>query len=228
MKKAAFITLGCKVNTYESEGMKRLFEENGYVIVSPDQSADVYVINTCTVTHLSDRKSRQMIRKVKRINPDAVVAAVGCYAQVAPDEVSAIEGVNLVVGNNHKADIVRLVNEATNNSQETAVSEWKYLKEYENLWIDSYGERVRAILKIQDGCDQFCSYCIIPYARGSVRSRDPEDILNEAGRLSENGFSEIVLTGIHLTSYGKDTRDISLFDILKSLNGIEGIKRIRL
>lgn len=228
MKKVAFITLGCKVNTYETEGMKRLFEENGYRIVEPEQSADVYVINTCTVTHLSDRKSRQMIRRAKRINPDAIVAAVGCYAQVAPDEVSSMEGVNLVIGNNHKADIVRLVNEASNDSLISEVSERKYLKDFENLWIGSYDDRVRAILKIQDGCDQFCSYCIIPYARGSVRSRNPEDILKEAGRLSENGFSEIVLTGIHLTSYGNDTEGASLFDVIKSVNGIEGVKRIRL
>jgi len=228
MKKVAFITLGCKVNTYETEGMKRLFEESGYQITEPEHPADVYIINTCTVTHLSDRKSRQMIRRAKRINPDAIVAAVGCYAQVAPDEVSAIEGVNLVIGNNHKADIVKLVNEASNNSQRTEVSERKFLKDYENLWIDSYGERIRAILKIQDGCDQFCSYCIIPFARGNVRSRDPGDILKEAKRLSENGFSEIVLTGIHLTSYGKDTGGMSLIDILNGLNGIEGVKRIRL
>ena len=228
MKKVAFITLGCKVNTYETEGMKRIFEENGYEVVDFGALADVCVINTCTVTHLSDKKSRQMIRRARRINPNAIVAAVGCYAQVAPDEVSNIEGVNLVIGNNHKADIVRLVNEASHNTQKTEVSERKCLSEYEKLWIDSYSERIRAILKIQDGCDQFCSYCIIPYARGSVRSRNSEDIINEARRLSENGFTEIVLTGIHLTSYGKDTGDESLVNVLCNLNGLKGIKRIRL
>ncbi|MDD4297462.1 MAG: tRNA (N(6)-L-threonylcarbamoyladenosine(37)-C(2))-methylthiotransferase MtaB [Ruminiclostridium sp.] len=228
MKKVAFITLGCKVNTYETEGMKRIFEENGYEVVDFGASADVCVINTCTVTHLSDKKSRQMIRRARRINPGAIIAAVGCYAQVSPDEVSSIEGVNLVIGNNHKADIVRLVNEASYGTQKTEVSERKCLNDYEKLWIDSYSERIRAILKIQDGCDQFCSYCIIPYARGNVRSRNSEDIINEAERLSENGFSEIVLTGIHLTSYGKDTGDESLVNVLYNLNGIMGIKRIRL
>jgi len=228
MKKVAFITLGCKVNTYETEGMKRIFEENGYEVVDFGALADVCVINTCTVTHLSDKKSRQMIRRARRINPNAIVAAVGCYAQVAPDEVSNIEGVNLVIGNNHKADIVRLVNEASHNTQKTEVSERKCLSEYEKLWIDSYSERIRAILKIQDGCDQFCSYCIIPYARGNVRSRNSEDIINEARRLSENGFTEIVLTGIHLTSYGKDTGDESLVNVLCNLNSLKGIKRIRL
>lgn len=228
MKKVAFITLGCKVNTYETEGMKRIFEENGYEVVDFGALADVCVINTCTVTHLSDKKSRQMIRRARRINPNAIVAAVGCYAQVAPDEVSNIEGVNLVIGNNHKADIVRLVNEASHNTQKTEVSERKCLGEYEKLWIDSYSERIRAILKIQDGCDQFCSYCIIPYARGNVRSRNSEDIINEARRLSENGFTEIVLTGIHLTSYGKDTGDESLVNVLCNLNSLKGIKRIRL
>lgn len=228
MKKVAFITLGCKVNTYETEGMKRIFEENGYEVVDFGALADVCVINTCTVTHLSDKKSRQMIRRARRINPNAIVAAVGCYAQVAPDEVSNIEGVNLVIGNNHKADIVRLVNEASHNTQKTEVSERKCLSGYEKLWIDSYSERIRAILKIQDGCDQFCSYCIIPYARGNVRSRNSEDIINEARRLSENGFTEIVLTGIHLTSYGKDTGDESLVNVLCNLNSLKGIKRIRL
>jgi len=228
LKKVAFITLGCKVNTYETEGMKRIFEKGGYEVVEPDDVADVYVINTCTVTHLSDRKSRQMIRRARRLNPRAVIAAVGCYAQVAPEEVSAIEGVNLVVGNNHKNEILSLVEHAAWNTLQVDVSARKELKEYEELWAQSFSGRTRAFLKIQDGCDQFCSYCIIPFARGSVRSRSLGNILDEAERLSENGFLEIVLTGIHLTSYGMDEGKNGLIDVIAGLNGIEGIRRIRL
>lgn len=228
MKKVAFITLGCKVNTYETEGMKRIFEKDGFEVVEPESVADVYIINTCTVTHLSDRKSRQMIRRARRMNPQAVIAAVGCYAQVAPQEVSAIEGVNLVIGNNHKNEILDLVKAASWNTLQVEVSARKELKEYEELWAQSFSGRTRAFLKIQDGCDQFCSYCIIPIARGGVRSRSLENILQEAGKLSENGFKEIVLTGIHLTSYGIDTGDHSLIDVIISLNAIEGIQRIRL
>ncbi len=168
MKSVAFITLGCKVNTYETEGMKRLFEQSGYTVVEPVVAADVYVINTCTVTHLSDRKSRQMIRRARRLNPEAVIAAVGCYAQVAPEEVSNIEGVNLVIGNNHKSEIISLVKNASYDTQKVEVSLRKDMKEFEELWAESYTERTRAFLKIQDGCDQFCSYCIIPYARGGM------------------------------------------------------------
>ncbi len=228
LRKVAFITLGCKVNTYETEGMKRIFEQDGYQVVEPENVADVYIINTCTVTHLSDRKSRQMIRRARRLNPRAVIAAVGCYAQIAPEEVSTIEGVNLVVGNNHKNEILSLVNEASWNTLQVDVSARKELKDYEELWAQSFSGRTRAFLKIQDGCDQFCSYCIIPFARGGVRSRSLENIYQEAVKLSENGFSEIVLTGIHLTSYGIDTGEHSLFDVIAHLNGIEGIRRIRL
>jgi len=228
MKKVAFLTLGCKVNTYETEGMKRLFEKAGYLVVEPDTAADVYVINTCTVTHLSDRKSRQMIRRAKRLNPDSVIAAVGCYAQVAPDEVSKIEGVNLIVGNNHKSEIVDLVEDASRDAQRIEVSPRKDLKSFEELWAESYSGQTRAFLKIQDGCDQFCSYCIIPFARGRVRSRSTESIMTEAKKLIDNGFKEIVLTGIHLTSYGKDTGAGTLLDVIKELDKINGLLRIRL
>lgn len=228
LKKVAFITLGCKVNTYETEGMKRIFENDGYEVVEPECVADVYIINTCTVTHLSDRKSRQMIRRARRLNPHAVIAAVGCYAQVAPQEVSAIEGVNLVIGNNHKNEILSLVKAASWNTLQVEVSARKDLKEYEELWAQSFSGRTRAFLKIQDGCDQFCSYCIIPIARGGIRSRSLESILQEAEKLSGNGFSEIVLTGIHLTSYGIDSGEYGLIDVIIRLNDIEGIRRIRL
>jgi len=228
MKKVAFLTLGCKVNTYETEGMKRLFENSGYQVVEFDTAADVYVINTCTVTHLSDRKSRQMIRRARRMNPDAVIAAVGCYAQVAPDEVSKIEGVNLVIGNNRKSEIVALVEQVSGGEQKIEVLPGKALKEYEELWAGSYTGHTRAFLKIQDGCDQFCSYCIIPYARGRIRSRNIESIMEESRKLVDNGFKEIVLTGIHLTSYGKDTGRGTLLDVIKELDKLEGLLRIRL
>ncbi|HEY8421354.1 MAG TPA: tRNA (N(6)-L-threonylcarbamoyladenosine(37)-C(2))-methylthiotransferase MtaB [Thermoclostridium sp.] len=228
MKKVAFLTLGCKVNTYETEGMKRLFEKSGYLVVEPDTAADVYVINTCTVTHLSDRKSRQMIRRARRLNPNAVIAAVGCYAQVAPEEVSKIEGVNLVIGNNHKSEIVDLVENASWDVQRIEVSPRKELKDFEELWAESYTGQTRAFLKIQDGCDQFCSYCIIPFARGRVRSRSIESIMTEAEKLIDNGFKEIVLTGIHLTSYGKDTGTGTLLDVIKGLDKLNGLVRIRL
>jgi len=228
MKKVAFLTLGCKVNTYETEGMKRLFEKSGYLVVEPDTAADVYVINTCTVTHLSDRKSRQMIRRARRLNPNAVIAAVGCYAQVAPEEVSKIEGVNLVIGNNHKSEIVDLVENASWDVQRIEVSPRKELKDFEELWAESYTGQTRAFLKIQDGCDQFCSYCIIPFARGRVRSRSIQSIMTEAEKLIDNGFKEIVLTGIHLTSYGKDTGTGTLLDVIKGLDKLNGLVRIRL
>ncbi|NLX76076.1 MAG: tRNA (N(6)-L-threonylcarbamoyladenosine(37)-C(2))-methylthiotransferase MtaB [Clostridiaceae bacterium] len=228
MRKVAFITLGCKVNTYETEGMKRLFEKSGYLIVEPEDCADVYVINTCTVTHLSDRKSRQMIRRAKRLNPNAVIAVVGCYAQVAPEEAAGIEGVNLVIGNNHKSEIVELVEKYSGGAQKIEVSLRSELKSYEELWTESYTGQTRAFLKIQDGCDQFCSYCIIPFARGKVRSRSIESIIHEAAKLADNGFKEIVLTGIHLTSYGKDTGANTLLDVIKELDKINGILRIRL
>ncbi len=228
MRRVAFFTLGCKVNTYETESMKRTFEQGGFQVVPPDSVADVYVVNTCTVTHLSDRKSRQMIRRARRMNPRAIIAAVGCYAQIAPQEVSAIEGVNLVVGNNHKGEILRLVEEINPDSLKILVSERKELNTYEDLWVGSYDGQTRAFLKIQDGCNQFCSYCIIPLARGGIRSRNADSILNEAKSLAQKGFKEIVLTGIHLTSYGMEKGEKTLADVICDLNGVKGIRRIRL
>ena len=206
MKTVAFITLGCKVNIYETEGMKRIFEEGGYEVVPPDCAADVYVINTCTVTHLSERKSRQMIRRAKRINPRAIIAAVGCYSQIAPEEALAVDGVNLVIGNNHKHEILELVEQAGLETKKVLVSERRELNNYEDLKVECYTGHTRAFLKIQDGCDQFCSYCIIPIARGKIRSRNPDSIIDEAKALADKGFCEIVLTGIHITSYGRDIK----------------------
>lgn len=228
MKTVAFITLGCKVNIYETEAMKRIFEEGGYKVVPPDCAADVYVINTCTVTQLSEKKSRQMIRRVKRINPRAIIAAAGCYSQVAPDEVSAVDGVNLVIGNNHKGEILQLVEQAGLDTKKVLVSERRELNKYEELKVNRYTGHTRAFLKIQDGCDQFCSYCIIPIARGKIRSRSPDSIINEAKTLADKGFCEIVLTGIHLTSYGRDIEGATLPGIIYQLSRVESIKRIRL
>lgn len=228
MKTVAFITLGCKVNIYETEGMKRIFEEGGYEVVPPDCAADVYVINTCTVTHLSERKSRQMIRRAKRINPRAIIAAVGCYSQIAPEEALAVDGVNLVIGNNHKHEILELVEQAGLETKKVLVSERRELNNYEDLKVECYTGHTRAFLKIQDGCDQFCSYCIIPIARGKIRSRNPDSIIDEAKALADKGFCEIVLTGIHITSYGRDIKGATLLDIIYELGRIESIKRIRL
>lgn len=228
MKTVAFITLGCKVNIYETEGMKRIFEEVGYEVVPPDCAADVYVINTCTVTHLSERKSRQMIRRAKRINPRAIIAAVGCYSQIAPEEALAVDGVNLVIGNNHKHEILELVEQAGLETKKVLVSERRELNNYEDLKVECYTGHTRAFLKIQDGCDQFCSYCIIPIARGKIRSRNPDSIIDEAKALADKGFCEIVLTGIHITSYGRDIKGATLLDIIYELGRIESIKRIRL
>lgn len=216
------------MNIYETEGMKRIFEEGGYIVVPPDSPADVYVINTCTVTHLSEKKSRQMIRRAKRINPQAIVAAVGCYSQIAPEEALAVDGVNLVIGNNHKHEILKLVEQAGLETKKVFVSERRELNNYEELKVDSYTGHTRAFLKIQDGCDQFCSYCIIPIARGKIRSRSLDSIIDEAKSLADKGFCEIVLTGIHITSYGRDIKGATLLDVIIELGRIEGIKRIRL
>jgi len=228
MKTVAFITLGCKVNIYETEGMKRIFEEGGYKVVPPDCAADVYVINTCTVTHLSEKKSRQMIRRARRTNPRAIIAAVGCYSQISPDEALAVDGVNLVIGNNHKGEILELVEQAGLETKKVLVSERRDLNNYEEMKVECYTGHTRAFLKIQDGCDQFCSYCIIPIARGKIRSRSLDSIIDEADALADKGFCEIVLTGIHITSYGRDIKGVTLLDAIYGLNRIEGIKRIRL
>ena len=228
MKKAASFALGCKVNQYESEAIAELFAEKGYEIVGIDEEADVYVINTCTVTNFGDKKSRQLIRKVKRQNENAIVAVVGCYAQTAPQELMKVEGVNLVIGTKDRAQIVEMVeNYKTENGVENHVSDIMKERVFEPLSIQKLANRTRAYLKIQDGCSQYCSYCIIPYARGPIRSRDPQDVLAEVKRLAENGFKEVVLTGIHVASYGKDRHDTSLLEILRQVHEVEGIERIR-
>ncbi|PYG85926.1 threonylcarbamoyladenosine tRNA methylthiotransferase MtaB [Ruminiclostridium sufflavum DSM 19573] len=228
-KRAAVFTLGCKVNQYESEAVSSMFQQNGYDILSFEERSDVYLINTCTVTSLSDRKSRQMIRKAKKNNPDAVVVVMGCYAQTSSDEVLKIPDVNLVIGTKDRSRILELISRIEKGECKiNAVDNIMSARDFEELKVSSYKERTRAYLKIQEGCGQFCSYCIIPYARGPIRSRKPEDILEEVRELSENGFSEIVLTGIHLASYGKDIKNTGLIDIMQSLNIIKGIKRIRI
>ena len=229
MKKVAFYTLGCKVNQYDTEAMIELFEKNNYEIVENHENADVYVINTCTVTNLGDRKSRQFIRRSKKKNPDSVIVVVGCYAQTASEEVIAIEGVNLVLGTNERNRIVELVESINKDEKINYVEDIMDVKEFEELSIEKIKGKTRAFLKIQEGCNQYCAYCIIPYARGSIRSRKPENIISEVKRLSKNGFKEIVLTGIHIASYGKDLKDdITLLSILKEVHGVEGIERIRL
>jgi len=227
-KRVAFITLGCKVNTSETEGMKRLFQKAGYETVPEDEYADVYIVNTCTVTSMSDKKSRQMLRRAHSLNPQAIVAAVGCFAQVSPDEAAKIPGVNLVVGNNMKHQIVELVENVAGDRPVTLVNERKSLSVYEELPVEAYDGHTRAFLKIQDGCDQFCSYCIIPYARGPVRSRSLEDVIHEAEGFAQRGYKEVVLTGIHLTSYGDDKNGAGLGDLIYRIHDIEGIERIRL
>lgn len=228
MKKAASFALGCKVNQYESEAIAELFAEKGYEIVGIDEEADVYVINTCTVTNFGDKKSRQLIRKVKRQNENAIVAVVGCYAQTAPKELMEIAGVNLVIGTKDRAQIVEMVEQYDRaNGVGNHVSDIMKERVFEPLSIQKLANRTRAYLKIQDGCSQYCSYCIIPYARGPIRSREPQEVVAEVKRLAENGFKEVVLTGIHVASYGKDRRDTSLLDILKQVHEVEGIERIR-
>ncbi|MDD4843351.1 MAG: tRNA (N(6)-L-threonylcarbamoyladenosine(37)-C(2))-methylthiotransferase MtaB [Anaerotignum sp.] len=228
MKKAASYALGCKVNQYESEAIAELFAEKGYEIVGIDEAADVYVINTCTVTNFGDKKSRQLIRKVKRQNENAVVAVVGCYAQTAPKEIMEIEGVNLVIGTKDRGQIVEMVEKYNpEDGVENHVSDIMKERVFEPLSIQRLANRTRAYLKIQDGCSQYCAYCIIPFARGPIRSREPKDVLDEVKRLVKNGFQEVVLTGIHVASYGKDRQDTSLLEILRQVHEVEGIRRIR-
>ena len=228
MKTVAFYTLGCKVNQYETRAICELFEKDGYTEVGFDGKADVYVINTCSVTAMSDRKSRQIIRRAKKHNPHSVVVVTGCYAQTAADEVLNIEGVNLVIGTKDRKQIVKAVSDMTESDKVSLVGDIMHTHDFENLSIDGYTERTRAYVKAQEGCSQFCSYCIIPYARGPVRSRKPGDVINEVKRLSEAGFEEIVLVGIHIASYGKDTHTEGLAHLIEEIDKIEKIKRIRL
>lgn len=229
MKTVAFHTLGCKVNQYETEAMEELFEKNEYKIVKGEDSADVYVINTCTVTNLSDRKSRQFIRRAKRLNKDSIIAVVGCYSQVSPDEVAEIDGVDVIIGTSERNKVVELCEKAKEDNEKiNIVRNIKTYKEFENISIDEIKSKTRAYIKIQDGCNQFCSYCIIPYARGPIRSRAYDDIIDEARNLADADFKELILTGIHLASYGKDLKDLGLIDVIKGISNIEGIERIRL
>ena len=222
------ITLGCKVNQYESEAIEEIFEARGFE--RKEENADIYVINTCTVTNMSDRKSRQMISRARGDNPDAIIAVMGCYSQVKPEEVAKIEGVDIILGSRNKEEVVDLCEDFLQNKEATdkliSVSEEK---SYEDLAISNQIGMTRAYMKIQDGCNMYCSYCLIPYARGNVVSRPMDSIIKEAERLGSNGFKEIVLTGIHVASYGKDFKDgTSLIDVIENVAKVDGIKRIRL
>lgn len=226
-KQVAFFTLGCKVNQYETDAMEHLFRDSGYEVTDFESFADVYVINTCTVTSMSDKKSRQMIRRAKKHNENAIIAVVGCYSQKSPDEVIAIEGVNLVMGTSDRNKIVTEVEKLDVKDHVIEVEDIMKQRVFEALSIEETYGKTRAFLKIQEGCDRFCSYCIIPYTRGPVRSRPINDIISEVKSLAKNGYKEVVLTGIHVASYGKDLGDIRLIDVIKAINDIDGIHRIR-
>ena len=276
--KVAFLTLGCKVNQYESNAMIQNFIKSGYELVEFDEKADVYVVNTCTVTNMADRKSRQMLRKVKEINPNSILVAVGCYAQVAKEDLEQIPKINLILGTNEKKDIVTYVNkmlankfknvpeEELNNTDSSKIEvdrieeiqDVMHCDEYSEFGDVTFTEKTRAVIKVQDGCDRFCSYCIIPYSRGHIRSRKPDSVISEITKIAEKGIKEVVITGIHLTSYGRDFKEdfvntlkhsctdnklktdrftnttnnikaeYRLIDLLEEINQIDGIKRIRL
>lgn len=229
MKTVAFITLGCKVNQYETNAMSQKLIEEGYKIVEHTQKADIYIINTCTVTNMSDRKSRQMIRRAKEINPEAIIIAVGCYVQVAKKEIEKIKEIDLALGNEEKVDIVKYCNEIIQKNKKEEIADVMQSRKFAEFGETSYTEKTRAVIKVQDGCDRFCSYCIIPYARGRVRSREPEHIIKEIKQIANEGIKEVVITGIHIASYGKDfKKDYKLIDLLEEINKIDGIERIRL
>lgn len=242
-KVVRFVTLGCKVNQYETNAMAQKFLEKGYQIIeeitpeNEDIKPDICIINTCTVTNMSDRKSRQMLRRMKEKNPSTIVVAVGCYAQVAKKELAKIPEIDLVLGNNEKVEIVKYVEEYINNHiNNVELDDVMYSKEFSDFGNVTYTEKTRAVIKIQDGCDRFCSYCIIPYARGRVRSRKPENIISEITQIASKGIKEVVITGIHIASYGKDfamskdskLTNYRLIDLLEEINEIKGIQRIRL
>ncbi len=230
MKKVALHNLGCKVNAYETEAMQEMLEHAGYEIVPFQEGADIYVINTCTVTNIADRKSRQMLHRARKMNPDAVVVAAGCYVQAQAEKQVIDPCIDIVLGNNKKQDLLTALQayeEAHGDLRE--VIDINHTKEYENLHLTKQGEHTRAYIKVQDGCNQFCSYCIIPYARGRVRSRAKEDVVAEVTDLAKNGYQEVVLTGIHLSSYGIDfENEDNLLSLIRAVHEIEGIKRIRL
>ena len=245
-KTVAFCTLGCKVNQYETDAMRGSFEAEGYEVREFSQEASVYVINTCTVTNMADRKSRQMMHRAKKKNPDGIIVAVGCYVQAAKEQLEEDTLIDLVIGNNMKSQVVQIVEQYIQDNRHTEdrdayVADIAHSHEYETMHIETVSEHTRAYIKIQDGCNQFCSYCIIPYARGRVRSRKMEDILQEVRNLTANGYKEIVLTGIHISSYGLDFehtadeqedygpfKNSALIDLIETLSGIEGPERIRL
>ncbi len=228
-KKIAFTTLGCKVNMYDTEAMTELFQKKGYEITDFNEFADIYLINTCTVTNFGDKKSRQSIRRAKKINPNAIIAVTGCYAQVKPNEVEKIEGVNIIIGTKERNNIVEIIENYSDSTKIlNKVSDIMKEKIFEELSVNNLKNHTRAYLKIQEGCNRFCSYCIIPYARGPVRSRKADEIIIEAENFAKNGFKEIVLTGIHVASYGIDLKSTSLIDIIKKIHKIKGIERIRL
>ena len=245
-KTVAFCTLGCKVNQYETDAMRGSFEAEGYEVKEFSQEASVYVINTCTVTNMADRKSRQMMHRAKKKNPDGIIVAVGCYVQAAKEQLEEDTLIDLVIGNNMKSQVVQIVEQYIQDNRHTEdrdayVADIAHSHEYEPMHIETVSEHTRAYIKIQDGCNQFCSYCIIPYARGRVRSRKMEDILQEVRNLTANGYKEIVLTGIHISSYGLDFehtadeqedygpfKNSALIDLIETLSGIEGLERIRL
>ena len=227
MKKVAFYTLGCKVNQYETNAMIEQFIKSNYEIVDFEDVSDIYVINTCTVTNMSDRKSRQVIRRVKQINPNSILAVTGCYAQVAAKELEKIEEIDLIIGNTEKKDIVEIIENYTEKINLTDINNQK---EFVDFGTTTYTEKTRAVIKVQDGCNNFCSYCIIPYAKGRVRSRKLENIIEEIQSVVKKGIQEVVITGIHVASYGIDFKkqNIRLINLLEEINKIEGLKRIRL
>lgn len=222
-----YLHYGCKVNQYETNAMKQKFIDNKYIIVDFEEIADIYIVNTCTVTNMADKKSRQILRRAKQINPNSILVIVGCYVQVGKKELERIDEIDLILGNNEKNDIVEYVKKY--KEKQVIVSDINKQKEYKDFGKTTYTEKVRAFIKIQDGCNNFCSYCIIPYARGRVRSRKIENIVNEIKDIAQKGIKEIVITGIHIASYGIDFKEeIGLIDLLKEINNIKGIERIRL
>lgn len=224
MKKVALHNLGCKVNAYETEAMQELLEKNGYEIVPFQETADIYIVNTCTVTNMADRKSRQMLHRAKKMNPNALVVATGCYVQAKENSGEVDECIDVMIGNNKKKDLIEILDKHV----QKAVIDINHTKEYEEMHLSKTAEHTRAYIKVQDGCNQFCTYCIIPFARGRVRSRAKEDVIREVTDLANNGYKEIVLTGIHLSSYGADLEGEDLLSLILAVHDVQGIERIRL
>ena len=224
MKKVALHNLGCKVNAYETEAMQEMLENHGYEIVPFKEGADIYIINTCTVTNMADRKSRQMLHRAKKMNPEAIVVATGCYVQAQEENGQVDECIDIIIGNNKKKDLIEILE----NHIEKSVIDINHTKEYEEMHLSKTAEHTRAYIKVQDGCNQFCTYCIIPFARGRVRSRAKEDVICEVTDLAKNGYQEVVLTGIHLSSYGVDLENENLLSLILAVHEVDGIERIRL